>query len=138
MNEEVWKDIEGYRGAYQISNLGNVKSVEREVTQWNESAKKYVTRIQKGLIMKPFEDEDGYLRLQLIKDGVRKKHFVHRLVALAFIPNPENKPEVNHKEGDKKDNRVWMLEWSTSSENQRHAIANKLYETAKGEKIRTG
>lgn len=134
MNEEIWKDIEGYKGAYQISNLGNVKSVEREVTQWNESAKKYVTRIQKALIMKPFEDEDGYLRLQLIKDGIRKKHFVHRLVALAFIPNPENKPEVNHKQGDKKDNRVWMLEWSTSSENQRHAIANKLYETAKGEK----
>jgi hypothetical protein len=135
MNEEVeiWKDVSGYEGYYQVSSFGRVLGLERQITQWNESAKKSVTRIQKSIYMSPFEDKDGYLKVQLTKDGIRNKFFVHRLVALNFIPNPESKPEVNHKEGNKKDNRVQMLEWNTTSENQRHAIANKLYETARGE-----
>lgn len=135
MNEEVevWKDVQGYEGLYQVSSHGRVKRVERFYTQLNGLTGNYNTKKLTEMIMKPFEDEDGYLRIQLINEGNRKKHFVHRLVSLNFIPNPENKPEVNHKEGNKKDNRVWMLEWNTTSENQIHAIVNKLYETAKGE-----
>lgn len=135
MNEEVeiWKDVQGYEGLYQVSSFGRVKRTERFYTQLNALTGNYNTKKLSEMIMKPFEDEDGYLRIQLIKEGQRKKHFIHRLVSLNFISNPENKPEVNHKEGDKKDNRVWMLEWSTSSENQRHAIANNLYECQKGE-----
>lgn len=133
MTIETWKDIAGYEGLYQISSIGRVKRVERIYTQLNGLTGKLNTKTLPEIIMKPFEDEDGYLRISLIKDGSRKKHFVHRLVCLNFIPNPENKPEVNHKEGDKKDNRVEMLEWNTTSENQIHAIANKLYVTAKGE-----
>ena len=131
--QEQWKDVNGYEGYYQISSMGRVRSLDREVSQWNESAKKVTTRLQKSIYMSPFEDKDGYLKVQLTKEGVRNKFFVHRLVALNFIPNPENKPEVNHKEGNKKDNRAELLEWNTTSENQRHAIANKLYVTAKGE-----
>ena len=131
--QEIWKDIKDYEGLYQVSSSGQVKRVERYYTQLNGLTGKSNTKLLPEMIMKPFEDEDGYLRISLIKDNSRKKHFVHRLVAINFIPNPENKPEVNHKEGNKKDNRVVMIEWNTTSENQRHAIANKLYETAKGE-----
>lgn len=131
--QEIWKDIAGYEGLYQVSSFGQVKRVERYYTQLNGLTGNINTKLLSELVMKQFEDEDGYFRIQLIKNGLRKKHFVHRLVALNFIPNPENKPEVNHKEGNKKDNRVEMLEWNTTSENQIHAIANKLYVTAKGE-----
>lgn len=133
MNTQVWKDIAGYEGLYQISSTGEVKRVERYYTQLNGLTGKVNTKLLSEMIMKPFEDEDGYLRISLIKENSRKKHFVHRLVAINFIPNPENKPEVNHKEGNKKDNRVEMIEWNTTSENQIHAIVNKLYVTAKGE-----
>lgn len=133
MNTQVWKDIAGYEGLYQISSTGEVKRVERYYTQLNSLTGRVNNKLLSEMIMKPFEDEDGYLRISLIKENSRKKHFVHRLVAMNFIPNPENKPEVNHKEGNKKDNRVEMLEWNTTSENQIHAIANKLYATAKGE-----
>ena len=131
---EIWKDVVGYEGYYKVSSLGIVKGVERKFTQFNGLTKRYNTKTLSEKVMKPFEDKDGYLKIQLTKDGVHNKFFVHRLVAIAFLPNPENKPEVNHKEGNKKDNRVEMLEWNTTSENQRHAIANKLYETARGEK----
>jgi hypothetical protein len=133
MIEEVWKDVEGYEGLYQISSKGQVKRVERYYIQFNGLTGNTNTKLLSEMIMKQFEDKDGYLRIQLIKDGNRKKHFVHRLVALNFIPNPENKPEVNHKDGVKDNNKLSNLEWNTTSENQRHAIANKLYVTAKGE-----
>lgn len=135
MNEEieVWKDVIGYEGYYQVSSLGKVNCVERTCTQLNGMTGKYNTRILPAGPVAMFEDKDGYLKVKLNKAGKRNNHFVHRLVALNFIPNPENKPEVNHKEGNKKDNRVELLEWNTTSENQIHAIANKLYITAKGE-----
>lgn len=133
MQEEIWKDIEGYEGLYQISTVGRVKRVARYYTQYNGLTGKENTHFLPEMIMKPFEDEDGYLRIQFIKNGHRKKHFVHRLVALNFISNPDDKPEVNHVYGDKKDNRVENLEWVTSSENQRHALANNLYQSARGE-----
>ena len=135
VNEEVeiWKDVVGYEGYYKVSNLGRVKGVERQFTQFNSLTKNYNTKTLPEKIMKPHEDKDGYLKLQLTRDGEHNKFFVHRLVALAFIPNTENKPQVNHKQGNKKDNRVDMLEWNTVSENQQHAHDNKLYECQRGE-----
>lgn len=108
---EEWKDISGYEGLYQVSNLGRIKSTPREGT--------------KGGIIKQFS-ANGYMKVNLHKDG--KEHFIytHRLVAIAFITNQDNKPQINHKNGNKHDNRVINLEWSTSEENLEHAIKNGL------------
>ena len=76
--------------------------------------------------LKPFKDRDGYQVVTLLKEGKTSKRFVHRLVAQAFIPNPENKPTVNHKNGNKADNRVGNLEWATQSENNTHAYRTDL------------
>lgn len=81
---------------------------------------------RKGKKLKPGIDSYGYLKVTLTNNGVRKSYFVHRLVALAFLPNPENKPTVNHKNGIKTDNRVNNLEWATNKEQKIHAIKNNL------------
>lgn len=106
--EEEWRDIEGYEGIYQVSNLGRVKALERIL-------------IIPEKIMTNTLTEVGYLQVRLTKNKSAKSELVHRLVAKAFIPNPDNKPEVNHKLGIKTDNRVTELEWNTKSENQLHA-----------------
>ena len=99
--DEVWKDFNGYH----VSNFGRVKSFKRG----------------KQMILKPMVDKKGYLSVALYKDGVRKYFYVHRLVARAFIPNPENKREVNHIDGHPLNNHVSNLEWCTQSENRQHA-----------------
>ena len=101
---EIWKDIAGYEGLYQVSNLGRVKSLGN-----NKNSKEK--------ILKPFFNRDGYLLVNLCKEGKSKQYRVHRLVAQAFILNPEDKPEVNHKDEDKTNNKVENLEWVTSKEN---------------------
>ena len=100
---EVWKDVKNYEGLYQISNLGNVK------------------RISSGKRLKPY-NRKGYIRVALSKDDTTKHIDIHRLVAQAFIPNPENKPEVNHKDENKLNNEVSNLEWVTRKENIKHSI----------------
>lgn len=104
---EIWKDIEEYKGLYQVSNLGRVRSI----------------RNGKEKILKPF-DNHGYLRVQLYKDGVRKKETVHRLVAKTFIPNPENKPYVDHINTIREDNKVENLRWVTHEENINNPLTN--------------
>ena len=99
---------------YKISNLGRVWSIRR-----NRFLKERISNC-------------GYARVALAKNGTYKHLSIHRLVALAFIPNPENKPEVNHKDGNKLNNHVDNLEWNTSSENQKHAFKNGLQKTSKG------
>jgi len=113
---EIWKDIIGYEGMYQISNLGNVKSLDRII--WNG----HVNHLHKGRLMKLKGNE--YKDVLLCKQGKIKKWFIHRLLAIHFIPNIDNKPQVNHKNGIKYDNRLDNLEWATSKENNRHAWDN--------------
>ena len=107
---EIWKDIKGYEGLYQVSNKGRVKSLG------NNKAKK-----EKILSLKP--SNDGYIRVCLCKNGKEKPFYVHRLVAEAFLPNPDNLPVVNHKIDDfehRSDNRVENLEWCTVEYNNNY------------------
>lgn len=119
--QEIWKDVNGYEGHYQVSNYGQVRSVDRIVVRMYRGGFS-----KAGKIVKPYVTPKGYLRIQLSKDGKLKNFMVHRLVALAFIENPNNKPEVNHKDGNKRNNFLENLEWVTSSENQIHAYDTGL------------
>lgn len=121
MIEEKWKDIEGYEGLYQVSNLGNIKSLERKVLCKNGEFK---TIHEKN--RKPFKDKDEYLGLTLSKNGKLQTIKVHREVAKAFIPNNNNKEQVNHIDGNKNNNIISNLEWCTNQENRNHAIKNGL------------
>lgn len=106
---EEWKDIEGYENLYQVSNLGRVKSLGNGKS--NKSKLK---------IMKTNLNHKGYPMISLCKDGKSKGYSVHRLVAQAFIPNPDNLPQINHKDEDKTNNRVENLEWCTNEYNHNY------------------
>ena len=116
---EIWEWIEGYEGKYQVSNLGRVRSVDR----WR--ANRSNGYIQKGQILKANLDH-GYERVNLYKNGKMKHCRVHRLVAQTFLENPFGKEQVNHIDGNKRNNRLDNLEWCTPKENNQHAIDNKL------------
>lgn len=120
--QELWKSVVGYEGHYEVSNLGRVRSLNRVVPR---SGPTNATSKQ-GSLRKAHITPKGYARLQLAKDGDTQNYMVHRLVAEAFIPNPFQKPLVNHKNGVKTDNRVDNLEWATDSENQIHAYETGL------------
>lgn len=121
--EEEWVDVSGYEGKYMVSNMGRAYSAERMVP--NHSGFK---RLQKPKIInrKPFKNGYIFVSLRDCENSCRKT--LHRLVAGAFIPNPENKPCVNHKNGIKTDNRVENLEWVSYSENSKHAYSIGLAE----------
>ena len=101
--EEIWKDVEEYNGLYQVSNLGRIRN-------------------SAGLIMRQKPSKDGYVRIMLFQNHKYKSHYVHILVAKAFIPNPYNKTEVNHIDAVKSNNTCANLEWVTKSENHYHAV----------------
>lgn len=102
--EEVWKDVVGYEGLYQVSNTGKIRGLDRL-----SSCNQFVS----GKIKEQRHDKDGYLKVTLCKDGNKKCHSVHRLVATAFIPNPNDFPVINHKDENKQNNYVENLEWCT-------------------------
>lgn len=129
---EFWQDVTGYEGLYQVSNLGRVYSLERKKTRQRGSIVEVMTF--KPFMKKQQTKTDGYLTTGLTdQTGKKKTVSVHRLVALMFIENPENKPEVNHKNGNKTDNKVNNLEWNTPTENSQHAYDTGLKKGAKGE-----
>jgi hypothetical protein len=121
MENEIWKDIEGYEGLYQISNLGIVKSLSRVIYDKNG---KY--RNVKERILKPSVTGKDYLFVGLHKDAIIEQLYVHRLVGIHFIPNPENLPEINHNDGIKSHCYESNLEWCTHQENIDHAWENGL------------
>lgn len=126
MENEVFKDVLGYEGLYQVSNYGRVKSLERRNIFYCGLRKEYLERPVKDKFLKIRNGVHGYQVTCLTKNGICKNKFIHRLVAESFIPNPENKPQVNHKDGNKKNNCVDNLEWCTAKENSRHAIKTGL------------
>lgn len=125
---EKWRDILGYEGYYQISNYGRVRSLDRYVIANKNGGKKLLKgRFMKLTKVKGREnDTSKYYVVNLRKCGENKVCLVHRLVAEAFLENPFNLPEVNHKDGNKEHNFVNNLEWCTYSENNQHAIDNHL------------
>lgn len=118
---EVWKDVAGYEGLYQVSNLGRVKNLKRKVPY----AKGMRTIPER--ILQNHTNKYGYVYVRLYKDAKGKNIKLHRIVAQAFIENPENKRCVNHIDGNKENNRVENLEWVTHSENMQHASDNGLW-----------
>lgn len=120
LDGEVWKDIKDYEGFYQVSNMGRIKSLARtRKTKGNG-----IYHIKES-ILKQSITKKGYLRINLTKNSQGRKFQVHRLVAQTFISNPENKPQVNHINEDKTDNRVSNLNWMTDKENSNWGTAIK-------------
>lgn len=111
MEQEQWLPIKGYEGLYEVSSMGRLKSLRRSDS---------IGRSLQDRIVTPKNCTNQYQASTLCKNGIKKQILRHRIVAMAFIPNPENKDEVNHKDGDKTNNKVSNLEWATKSENERH------------------
>ena len=123
MMEEIWKDIEGFEGRYQVSNLGRVRSLDRKVEGHNQHGK--WCRVEKGRIMaQKLQNTDRYQVALRGSDGKRTTHYVHRLVAMAFVPGYFEGATVNHKNEDHHDNRAENLEWMTKAENNAYGTHN--------------
>lgn len=118
---EEWRDIEGYEGLYQVSNKGRVKSLDREI-EYLVKGRYKAKRTYHSTILKTYHNNSGYILVDLHINQKRDKCTVHRLVAEAFIPNPQNKPQVGHINCDKTDNRVENLYWCTQEENNNNPI----------------
>lgn len=110
---EIWKDINGYEGLYQVSNMGNIKSFKK----WKRA------RMPDEYILKPHISNNGYCQVTLYKDKTRHKFLVHRLVAVAFVDNPNGYPHINHKDENKLNNSSDNLEWCTVAYNNAYGTA---------------
>lgn len=122
--EEIWKDVKDYEGLYQVSNLGNIRSVDRIINHQYDinTGIKNKTRTIYGKLLKLYIGKTGYFQVTLSSQKRKPKVvYIHRLVAQAFIPNPKNLPEVNHKDENKLNNKVENLEWCTRDYNAKYS-----------------
>ena len=119
---EEWRDIKGYEGKYQVSNLGRIKSINYKKRKGCEG------------ILSPIYDSEGYCRVFLYKNNKSRKFTIHRLVAQTFIPNPNNLPQVNHKDENKANNYASNLEWCDCKYNQNYGTRNKRIGKTLGKK----
>lgn len=128
---EIWKPVVGYEGIYEVSSLGRIRSLPRIVKSRSPNG-----RLMKGKIRKPNFRSHGYIQFNLYDK--ENKNFaarnLHRIIAMAFIPNPENKPEVNHIDANPSNNSLSNLEWVTHKENIVHAVKIGLLRDQKGQK----
>ena len=125
MINEEWRDVKGFEGMYEVSNKGNIRSVDRFVNN-----KSHTKTLIKGTNIKPQINHKGYMAVILHKEGRPYSRVIHRLVAEAFIDNPNKLPQVNHIDTIKTNNAVENLEWITNYDNMQHAIANGCYDNA--------
>lgn len=114
---EEWRPVRGYEGYYEISNKGRLKCLKRKVSYFNPYSNSICTRTHKERLIVCVTSKDNYITSQLTKENIVKDVSIHRLVAEAFIPNPENKPQINHIDGDPRNNTIENLEWCTAKEN---------------------
>lgn len=138
-NAEVWRDIVGYEGLYQVSNFGRVKSLKRKyINQYGEfgEKKEFIKAQRLSSFYKSQKDTKGYFVVSLADNDRGKWVRVHRLVASAFLPNPENLPEVNHKDGNKQNNKVENLEWVSHAQNCLHAWRSGLRKKGEADRVR--
>lgn len=120
--KEEWRDVKGFEGYYQVSNMGQVRSVDRVLTVTNKRGTTF-ERVQYGKVIIPSVSKKvGYKAIKMSRDGFYKNYTVHRLVAIAFIPNPNELEQVNHIDGNQLNNCINNLEWCTRSENALHAV----------------
>lgn len=145
---EIWKPVVGWEDYYMVSSLGRVKSLDRTYITNNRWGK--MMRLHKGEILKPRKNDDGYLEVTLYKNGVRKIYKIHRLMCLAFLPNPHNLPEVNHKNKIRDFNLIWFnqdgsidieksnLEWcdrKTNNLNREYKKTKQILQLTKSGKL---
>lgn len=120
--QEIWKPIKNLEGLYEVSNFGNVRSVDRVIEQENSHGTGIMKRKLKGEMIHPFDNGHGYLVVNLPNGCKRKNHYVHRLVADAFLGEPLKGQVINHKDYNTRNNDVRNLEWCTQKENVAHSI----------------
>jgi hypothetical protein len=113
--EEIWKDVNGYEGIYQVSSFGRMRRISQEQNRKTPRSPKY------RYVIGSTSSKTSKGKYRLVGLGKRKRELLHRIVALTFIPNPKNKPQVNHIDGNPQNNKVDNLEWNTASENAFHA-----------------
>lgn len=131
-NKEEWRTIPGYEGLYEVSNLGNVRSLDRYVNSSVPGIKYFIN----GKQLTPIKNNHGYLRVNLCNEFGRKAKFIHKLVCLAFLPNPYNLNCINHKDENPLNNRVENLEWCTVKYNSNYGNRNKrLSESKRGKRL---
>lgn len=128
--KEVWKDISGYEGLYQVSNFGNVKSLDRIVHR-----KTKPDYMLKGKILKSIDNGRGYKMVCFCKNGIVKKEYVHRIVAKAFIPNSNDLPEINHRDENTSNNHADNLEWCDRKSNMNYGNRAKKFGISRGKSV---